>query len=68
MAKSKEELDALKQEVIEFAKKLKTLDEDEIREVVGGKTETTILPSDNEFWESFNPNFIFSDEGLEKKK
>lgn len=56
--KTKEELEALKQEYEALNNKLKELNEDEIKEIVGGYT--IPLPKDNEFWESFNPNFIFT--------
>ena len=64
--KSEEELNALKEEIELLNKKLAELNEEELKEVVGGNNESSILPSDDEFWHSWNPVFPFfdSDKGL----
>lgn len=55
MTKTKEELEALKEEFKSFTSKLRELDEDEFKEIVGGiREEFSILP-DDDFWHSFNP-------------
>ena len=56
--KTKEELNALKEEVEALNKKLAELNEEELAQVAGGNEEFTILPNDQaEFWRSWNPGF-----------
>ena len=58
--KTKEELNALKEEVNELSSKLARLSDEELKEVVGGNKEFTILPRDQaEFWHSWNPAYPF---------
>ena len=70
MAKTKEELQELRKEFIEVANKLKSLDDDELRQIVGARDEHTILPGGDVFWHSFNPflNEGINDLGLLKDK
>lgn len=46
MAKSKEELEALKKEIEEITNKLKDLSEDELKEIVGGHNMPHINPDE----------------------
>ena len=56
--KTKEELNALKEEFEALNKKLAELTEDELKQVAGGRDEHTIpLPGSPEFWQSWNPGF-----------
>lgn len=60
--KTKEELNTLKEEVETLNKKLAELTDDELKEVVGGNKEFTILPRDEtEFWHTWNPTYPFLD-------
>lgn len=72
MAKTKEELQELKKEFVEITNKLKSLGDDELRQIVGARDDHTILP-DDDFWHNFNPFFPFlnkdfNDLGLLKDK
>lgn len=62
--KTKEELNALKNEVEAVSKKLAELSEEELAEIVGGREDLTIKPKDGEFWHSWNPSPVISDEPL----
>ena len=46
--KTKEELNALKEEVEAINNKLAELNEDELKEIVGGNKESSILPGDED--------------------
>ena len=48
--KTKEELDAIKEEVKSLNKKLAALTDEEFREVVGGKEEMTNMPGGDDVW------------------
>ena len=66
--KTPEELKMIKEEIETMGKKLAELSEDELKEVVGGNKEFTILPRDeSEFWYTWNPAFpfIYPDKGLD---
>ena len=58
MAKTKEELEQLKNEYNALKNKLKELDEEELGSIVGARDEHTILPKDGDMWESWNPFII----------
>lgn len=64
MTKTKEELEKLKQEYNKLTTELNALDEDELNEVVGAKNEFNIKPRKENFWQSFNPNLLFDNHGL----
>lgn len=63
--KTKEELNAIKEEVKTLNKKLAALTDEEFREVVGGKENATIKPTEDPIWRSWNPGVIFVGEERE---
>ncbi len=46
------------------SKKQAEINGDVLTEVTGGKEDLTIKPNDGEFWHSWNPAFIISDESI----
>lgn len=55
MAKTKEELEQLKNEINTLKDKLNELNEEELDSVIGAINDHTILPGGSEFWHSWNP-------------
>ena len=62
--KTQEELNELKQDILNFKDKIADLSEDELKEISGAGKDITIKPSDD-MWIPFNPNFIDNNHGLD---
>lgn len=62
--KTQEELNQLKQDILNFKDKIADLSEDELKEISGAGKDITIKPSDD-MWIPFNPNFIDNNHGLD---
>lgn len=61
MKKTQQELDEIKKQLDEIAKKLKDLDEEELKEVTGGRECFTIVPLENKLSFCYNPSETHSE-------
>ena len=61
MKKTQQELEEIKKQLDEITTKLKDLNEDEFKEVTGGRQEFVIKPIENNFWFCYNPSEVHTE-------